>query len=268
MDAEKPFYDGADKCKRLAELADEANTALSQARNAWRGALEQARRCGAALLEAKRIQGVRHGQWGPWLDKNFNGSRRTAREYARIARRWDDPDVREARLKEMGEISIRKMLEVVSGTPSKKKPVENNPDIWRDILLIHLRQKFYKELAKLSEMEINVALDAFAEGLWPACRTALNIAVCAAGDDPDPGKPPDERAAKLRARLGDALTEKLNRLSTPEIDLLARNIHAQLWDDWYASLKQAMCLVNDCDWYGDSEPTHRGRRVSVEDKRR
>jgi hypothetical protein len=53
-----------------------------------RGAMEGARRAGAALVELKRRVG--RGNWQDWLRDNFEMSPQTARLYMRIALRWDE----------------------------------------------------------------------------------------------------------------------------------------------------------------------------------
>lgn len=46
--------------------------------------LHDAVEIGQLLLQAKSQ--CRHGEWGPWLDRHFDGSRRTANIYMRLAR--------------------------------------------------------------------------------------------------------------------------------------------------------------------------------------
>src|SRR5688500_13829097 len=46
-------------------------------------ALHHALRCGELLIEAKAA--CSHGEWGPWILHNFEGSNRTASAYMRIA---------------------------------------------------------------------------------------------------------------------------------------------------------------------------------------
>ena len=67
-------------------LADRINEHHHAAESHARQALFYARAAGELLLEAKPT--VRHGEWLSWLDANFDGSRRTAQDYMRIASRW------------------------------------------------------------------------------------------------------------------------------------------------------------------------------------
>ncbi len=91
------FYSGFDKDRKLRELAEQANQHLRESKMAWRGALEHAKQAGDALLEARRITG-KYGKWGRWVRNNFDGSMETARVYMRIARNWNHPLVKKARL--------------------------------------------------------------------------------------------------------------------------------------------------------------------------
>ena len=84
--------------RRLPALAVELGQEVRKADAAWRDAVGHAIRAGELLTEAKAL--VRHGDWLPWLEANFPGSDRTARNYMRLAanrnRVADLPTVREA----------------------------------------------------------------------------------------------------------------------------------------------------------------------------
>jgi hypothetical protein len=84
-DHSKGVEDGALPAQsRLTELADEIRQEHHATETAWTNALSHAIACGQKLLEAKTL--MRHGLWGNWLEANFPGSRRTATNYARLAR--------------------------------------------------------------------------------------------------------------------------------------------------------------------------------------
>lgn len=72
----------------LAEAARIANEEHLSAERAINDSLEHARAAGEALLSAKRL--LSHGDWTPWVEKNFAASVRTARVYMRIASRWHE----------------------------------------------------------------------------------------------------------------------------------------------------------------------------------
>jgi hypothetical protein len=57
-------------------------------------ALAHALVAGDLLLEVKK--GVKHREWGAWLEKNFEGSQRTAQVYMLLARRRDEIEEAEA----------------------------------------------------------------------------------------------------------------------------------------------------------------------------
>ena len=69
-----------------APLAERINAYHHAAESHAGQVLANARAAGELLLEAKNT--VRHGEWLPWLEVNFDGSQRTAHAYMRVARRW------------------------------------------------------------------------------------------------------------------------------------------------------------------------------------
>lgn len=69
-----------------SSLADHINKHHHAAKKHARQAVLHARAAGELLLEAKNS--VKHGEWLPWLETNFDGSQRTAHDYMRVARRW------------------------------------------------------------------------------------------------------------------------------------------------------------------------------------
>ena len=73
---------------RLTTLAAEINHHHRQAESAMRSGLEHALAAGKLLIQAKAQ--CAHGDWGPWLAANFEGSARTARAYVQLARRWPE----------------------------------------------------------------------------------------------------------------------------------------------------------------------------------
>ncbi len=69
-------------------LIDEIRAALAAIQSSVRRSLEDARRAGELLIQAKEF--VPHGEWEKWLSKHFSLSGRTAAGYMRLARRWDE----------------------------------------------------------------------------------------------------------------------------------------------------------------------------------
>src|SRR5215210_6325913 len=84
--------------RELPAIAKELRGEVEQAEQHWQSAVRHAVRAGELLTEAKGQ--VKHGEWLPWLEENFPGSERTARNYMRFAanrqRVADLPTVREA----------------------------------------------------------------------------------------------------------------------------------------------------------------------------
>jgi N6-adenosine-specific RNA methylase IME4 len=77
----------------LPELASQANRFHLEAESKAQSAVESALFAGQALIEArKRLAedngGSSHRLWLPWLEANFDGSGRTARDYMALASNW------------------------------------------------------------------------------------------------------------------------------------------------------------------------------------
>lgn len=71
----------------LARLKQELNAEHGKAMLAMRDALQHARAAGSILRKVHEL--LRHGEWYPWLRRNFKGSHDTALRYMRIAKDWD-----------------------------------------------------------------------------------------------------------------------------------------------------------------------------------
>lgn len=88
-------------------LADRANEAHRQAEGAAYTALEFAREAGINLSAAKAL--CKHGEWLPWLEANFEGTRFTAARYMRLSEKWAELNVRSC-----AHLGIRQALELLS----------------------------------------------------------------------------------------------------------------------------------------------------------
>jgi len=93
----------------LATLATEINLHHRQAESAIQSGLEHAHEAGRLLIEAKSQ--CEHGQWGPWLEANFEGSKRTARAYMQVVKRW--PEI-EAKRQTSADLSIDGALRLLA----------------------------------------------------------------------------------------------------------------------------------------------------------
>ena len=74
----------ADLAKRICGEHTAYVAATQAALTAVRSSLDHALRVGDLLIEAQ--QGVRHGEWENWVERNCRMSERTAQDYMRIAR--------------------------------------------------------------------------------------------------------------------------------------------------------------------------------------
>jgi len=93
----------------LTDLAVQINAEHRQAEQAINTGLQHARHAGELLLQAKGL--CDHGQWLPWLLKNFDGSARTARAYMLVVERW--PQI-EAKWQRVANLSFRDALRLVA----------------------------------------------------------------------------------------------------------------------------------------------------------
>lgn len=106
---------------RLDVIAVELNKAHREAETFARDAVLRARAAGNYLIEAKRL--CKHGEWIPWLEKNFEGARTTAWRYMHIAKRW--PELEPKYFTEK-HLTVRKALELLSDKPDEIEPVETD----------------------------------------------------------------------------------------------------------------------------------------------
>lgn len=82
IEADKPLSQLA-----LGQLSHAANDAHSGAQRLGLDMIACAIRAGAALIEAKTR--LKHGEWLPWIEENFDGSQETAKRYMRACRFQD-----------------------------------------------------------------------------------------------------------------------------------------------------------------------------------
>jgi hypothetical protein len=101
-------------------LAVIANESAEQVESSARKTVEHAERCGRALLAAK--EKVPHGQWLPWLAKNFDYNQQHASRYMTIASNYS----RVSNLKEA--TSLRDALRMIAEDPETPKR-ERKPSV-------------------------------------------------------------------------------------------------------------------------------------------
>jgi phage N-6-adenine-methyltransferase len=99
------------------ELARIANDEHKLAREAGESMLEHAFRAGHSLTAAKRQ--LRHGEWIPWLEANFEGTPRIAQHYMKVA-------ANTKRVSHMGEPSLRKAIKAISDTKGDGELVQQS----------------------------------------------------------------------------------------------------------------------------------------------
>lgn len=67
----------------VVPTAEQINAEHWACEEAAQNSIQHAIRCGEMLEEKK--SSLKHGEWGPWLEANFDGSDRTARTYMKVA---------------------------------------------------------------------------------------------------------------------------------------------------------------------------------------
>jgi hypothetical protein len=125
-----------------------------------------ARKSGRALNAIKKS--LPHGEWTKWLEKRFNGSRETARIYMRIAARWLDPRLIEARQSPNPPRSINAVVAILRHAPlprGKKRPYTEKELTDEQNRKAYLRQMFKEEVDELSLEELTILCEDF-EWFW------------------------------------------------------------------------------------------------------
>lgn len=105
------------------ELAAVANREHALVCEAGTSLVEHAIRAGEALTAAKA--GLAHGEWLPWLEANFRGSRQTADNYRRLAANCQH-------VGNLEEPTLRKALEAIAGANPAPSQPRSTPVVERD----------------------------------------------------------------------------------------------------------------------------------------
>jgi hypothetical protein len=141
------------------EYVDAANKLHAAQGTLMSGALEYAKRAGKYLLAAKSRTKTK--EWTKFLKEHFKGSVETARVYMRVANKWNDPRISEARRGGMEPESIKGFLKIVSNAPPEKEitfdsKIEERKDgeraILREYFAVWLKKR---ELVELELMDSN-----------------------------------------------------------------------------------------------------------------
>lgn len=109
----------------LAQLAQRANEEHRLHEVHRKKALEHALRAGEFLIEAK--QRVAHGKWQQWVERNFEGSWRTAQVYMKLARNRGKLEAEKAACGT--DLSVREARRVVA-MPKLKAERPTRPSVY------------------------------------------------------------------------------------------------------------------------------------------
>lgn len=123
--------------------------------------LKHAYKCGKLLLEIKKRLG--HGEWQPWLKKNFNDSYPTLSVYMRVAKNWKKPIIQQS-LQNGLLTSIKAFLDVLNKDTDPKDKLsdqdyQENINYLCKIFKNHIKNMSHKEIAELTKK--------FDDYIWP-----------------------------------------------------------------------------------------------------
>lgn len=155
--------------RSLTDLAGRANEHHRKAEEAARRALAHARDAGRALIEVK--DRLPYGEWGDWLEENFEATHQTANNYMRIARRW--PELMEAEEDSENAFSIRRAVAYLAGAPDEEqgRVVEVGGETARDRLEDALDRLPEEEQERARDLLVRLDVSAL-----EAVRTARTLA--------------------------------------------------------------------------------------------
>jgi hypothetical protein len=156
----------------LESLAGRINKHHRDVNTAVGRALNHARMAGKLLAEAKPK--VRHGEWLPWLEANFQGSERVAQMYMRVYSCWEEI---EANTKSVSDLTLSEALSSIE-SPRGPLTIERADG--------PLRHADVGENAQLTRTPVRV------EG-EPAEATTSTTWIPVT--EPDPPAPPDMESA-------------------------------------------------------------------------
>jgi len=182
----------AGEAEVLGTLAQQINEEHRAAFKAMVDTLNHAVVAGALLLEAKKL--VKHGEWGAWLEENFEGSDRTTRDYMRLARRRGE--IEEAKRQGSAILSISGALQYLGQKPRPLgwHNISSHPEGQRQPLSEEQRREISAEVER--EHRESLAKSR----IWEQANNATKKG------DPDPAPPLDMPAEEWRNTL--ALVEE------------------------------------------------------------
>ena len=170
--------------ERLSELKETISQNLGGASRAWGDWMEHVRCVGEALQEAYERLGRRR-KWSRWVRANLTISLRSTRDYRRIYRKWDSPELTEARRNGGKLQSIHQVLQILR-TKRKSPAADKSPQhVLAEERRARLRELVAEELREMTLEELQVFSESFHDGdLWYRVRAVVAQAVVSKfGDD-------------------------------------------------------------------------------------
>jgi len=170
------------KAKWLQEaiaLIAQANSEHREAQTYLQGALLHARNAGEALLQAKRR--VPYTKWSRFRAKFFAGSKETSCVYMRIARRWNDNRLKQAREGNMEPESIEGFLAIIRNSRPTLKPskqtkqdsIEMSERDLRKAIAFAFVSAFLEELPLVELQTLLAGMDSILGQLWERAYARL-----------------------------------------------------------------------------------------------
>lgn len=174
---------GPELSARLEVLKDQISMHLQGASKAWGDWLEHVRGAGEALQEAYERLG-RRSKWSKWVARHCKLSLRSTRDYRRIFREWDNPDLVAARSSGGQPQSISGVLKILRGKSSVSKGDKGPDEVQADAIRKELRMHFAEELQDMRLEELQVLQKKFHDDIWfRICGVLAKAVVSEFGDE-------------------------------------------------------------------------------------
>jgi hypothetical protein len=216
--------------RSLSPLATAIRREHEAAEASWRDAVAHAVRAGELLIEAKAK--LSHGEWLPWLERNFPASVRTAQGYMRLARRAEDAQALahlgvEGALRELARPREREGLPTTKGQAHAF--TENAAGWLVEATEAMLAKEPLPPIPPLPEdTDDHLEMARF----WLACGERAKVAVHRAG----------RRALAIAAAVEGPAAAAYARMGAVALELAEAEPwplgedHEELIDEWYAAL--------------------------------
>jgi Protein of unknown function (DUF3102) len=213
-------------------LTNQINAKYQEVEGLARSAVEAGIELGGMLVEKRKTLG--RGEWGPWLEKHFEGSRSHAYNFIKLYEERDK--LLEGNVQRVGQTSLRGALQVLSATEPFGGPTAP------------------QRPADMPLDEFRVFLQAYEDGLEASCAMGVDLESIAR-------RPENERRGWVAQAAWESMIAQGRRYARilpdpefPELNNLTpeylTEIHAQAeklrW--WVRQVEWLESIVRACDW--------------------